>query len=103
MKKILILLLIPLLLTGCIKQNNITKENQPLPDNKKEEVIETYKDDNNTPISIYELNGNTLTKQTKIIKKEKMNCFEKPKKSYSNIFLYFYFFCCFIIFHIKTF
>ena len=68
MKKILILLLIPLLLTGCIKQKNITKENQPLPDNKKEEVIETYKDDNNTPISIYELNGNTLTKQTKIIK-----------------------------------
>ena len=64
MKKTIILVIILLLLTGCGK--DITrKENIK----EKEEVIDTYKDLNNTPIGIYELdNNNTLTKLTTINK-----------------------------------
>ena len=61
MKKIIILLFI-LLLCGCEK----TKPNMEIktikPDVKKEEVVPVYQDENSTPIGIYSLNGNTLTK-----------------------------------------
>ena len=64
MKKTIILVIILLLLTGCGK--DITrKENIK----EKEEVIDTYKDLNNTPIGIYELDSNnTLTKLSTINK-----------------------------------
>ena len=63
MKKVLFTLLIILLLTGCGKEKEIIKEKKV----KKEKpigVVDTYKDLNNTPISIYKLNGNKLTKLT---------------------------------------
>ena len=64
MKKTIILVIILLLITGCGK--DITrKENIK----EKEEVIDTYKDLNNTPIGIYELDSNnTLTKLSTINK-----------------------------------
>ena len=53
MKKILLVLVVLLLFCGCTK---------------KEEVIEkdTYKDENKTPIGFYKVQGNTLTKITKV-------------------------------------
>ena len=60
MKKILILLFILVLVTGCVNESDNTKVVK-----KEKEIIEekdTYKDLNNTPIGIYQLNGNTLTK-----------------------------------------
>ncbi len=60
MKKKICLLLFILLLCGCSKENK-----KVLPkEEKKEEIpiIEEYKDLNDTPISFYQLKGNTLTK-----------------------------------------
>lgn len=67
MKKLIIPLLIILLICGCTN----TKKEEPKKEIKKEEPViieETYKDLNNTPIGIYRLNGNTLTKLTSIDK-----------------------------------
>lgn len=63
MKKILFTLLVILVLTGCGKEK-IKEEPKKKEENKPIGVIDTYKDLNNTPISIYKLNGNTLTKLT---------------------------------------
>ncbi len=71
MKKLIIPLLIILLVCGC--SNNMKEE--PKKEIKKEEPViveETYKDLNNTPIGIYSLNGNTLTKLTSIDKQLKV-------------------------------
>lgn len=60
MKKKICLLLFILLLCGCSKENKkvLLKE-----ENKEEvPIIEEYKDLNDTPISFYQLKGNTLTK-----------------------------------------
>lgn len=68
MKKLLIPILIILLICGCTKE---TKKEEVIKKEKKEEPVvveETYKDSNNTPIGIYKLNGNTLTKLTSIDK-----------------------------------
>ena len=69
MKKVLIIILLCISLCGCIKKE--TKE-----ENKKEEKKETkeevkeqipvYQDLNTTPISIYKLNSNSLTKLSRI-------------------------------------
>lgn len=66
MKKILILLVIPiLLLTGCVKEKEIKKVEEKKQEPIKEEIKEpTYTDENNTPIGIYTVKGNTLYKLT---------------------------------------
>lgn len=66
MKKIIVFFFIILFICGCGKE--ITKtENNEKKENKKEEVVTpTYQDNNNTPISFYKLNGNTLTKVNEI-------------------------------------
>ena len=68
MKKIIVLLLFILLLCGCTKENNEVKNTVKKPVVKPEEVV-TYKDLNNTPIGLYSLNGNTLTKLTTVNKR----------------------------------
>ena len=62
MKKTIILIIILILLTGCGK--DITRKENI----KIEKEIDTYKDLNNTPIGIYELKNNSLTKLTTINK-----------------------------------
>ena len=67
MKKLIIPFLILLLICGCSKE---VKKEEPKKEKKKETIIveDTYKDLNNTPIGIYNLNGNTLNKLTSINK-----------------------------------
>ena len=79
MKKILILLVIVILVTGCVNKSNKPKV---IKKEEKEEVVEekdSYKDLNNTPIGIYQLNGNTLTKiheyKTNFVPEKDMNIF----------------------------
>lgn len=65
MKKTIYFLIFILLLCGCSK---VDKKKLPK-DEKKEEIIqkiEVYKDLNDTPISFYQLNGNTLAKISNI-------------------------------------
>ena len=63
MKKIIFVILCLLLFTGCEKETK-QKEVKKI----KEEVKEEYKDLNNTPIGIYELKGNSLTRINNITK-----------------------------------
>ena len=66
MKKVIIYLVIILLVCGCTKEKVIKvdkKEIKPTP------VENTYKDQNTTPIGIYKLENNSLTKLTTINKK----------------------------------
>ena len=67
MKKLIIPILVLLLICGCTKE---VKKEEPKKEKKEDKVVveETYKDLNNTPIGIYKLNGNTLTKLTSIDK-----------------------------------
>ena len=68
MKKIIITLILCLLLTGCQKkEKEIPKE---IPKTEPEETVvkDTYKDLNNTPIGIYKLENNTLTKLSTMTK-----------------------------------
>ena len=69
MKKYLLLLFIPLLLCGCEKEKANLEIKTVTPEVEKEEVVPLYTDLNTTPIGIYSLNGNTLTKYTTITKK----------------------------------
>ena len=64
MKKILLsIILIMILLTGCEKKETPQEIEKP----KEEPVPEiVYKDENTTPIGIYRLNGNTLTRLDRI-------------------------------------
>ena len=80
MKKILILLVIVILVTGCVNKSNKPKV---IKKEEKEEVVEekdSYKDLNNTPIGIYQLNGNTLTKiheyKTNFVPEKDINIFQ---------------------------
>lgn len=66
MKKILIILSIFLLL-GCSKEVDNKQIEKPK-ETKKVEVKETYQDLNNTPIGIYSLNNNSLTRLNTITK-----------------------------------
>ena len=61
MKKLLLIIVLLVFITGCINEKKVP-EKKEVP--KKKEIVEkdTYKDLNNTPIGIYQLNGNTLTK-----------------------------------------
>lgn len=65
MKKILLVLVVLLLFCGCTKKEKVKEKPK---EEKKEEVIEkdTYKDENKTPIGFYKVQGNTLTKITKV-------------------------------------
>lgn len=62
-RKLFILLLIIILVVGCSKRDNkkVIKKEKP-----KETITEKYIDTNNTPISLYRLQGNNLTKLNKI-------------------------------------
>lgn len=66
MKKILILILCILVITGCTKKE-VKKEEKKKISPEKEEVIK-YQDNNKTPIGLYKLEGNKLTKLDKINK-----------------------------------
>lgn len=68
MKKLLLLIIPLLLICGCESTKTNNKE-VIKPEIKKEEVKEDYIDFNTTPIGIYSLNGNSLTKLTIINKK----------------------------------
>lgn len=64
--KYILFLIIFLCLFGCERvEKKVSKPNNNV---KKEEKISplTYHDDNNTPISFYQLNGNTLTKTNQV-------------------------------------
>ena len=80
MKKLIIFFIIALLFTGCINKEN--KVDTKKKETKKQVVIEkdTYKDLNNTPIGIYQLNGNTLTKlheyKTTFVPEQDINTFQ---------------------------
>ena len=65
MKKLLLVLIVLLIVCGCTKKEEVKEKPK---EEKKEEVIEkdTYKDENKTPIGFYKVQGNTLTKLTKI-------------------------------------
>ena len=65
MKKILLVIIIILLLSGCTKNDNKNIKKDIKRINKQEEK-ETYKDLNTTPIGIYDLQGNTLKKLNQI-------------------------------------
>ena len=60
-RKYFLLLFILFVLCGCSKEN---KKNLPVEEQKEEAVpeVEVYKDLNDTPISFYQLKGNSLTK-----------------------------------------
>ena len=81
MKKIIVLLVLLLVLTGCGNKEK-TKVNIEKKEKKQtvEEKVDTYKDLNNTPIGIYQLNGNTLTKvheyKTSFIPEKDINTFQ---------------------------
>ncbi len=72
MKKLIMALLLCVLLCGC----SFIKEEKPVPEETKEETIEVpetpiepvYEDLNTTPIGIYQLQGNTLTRLSNIHK-----------------------------------
>ena len=68
MKKILLCGIMILFLCGCQKEEANLEVKTIKPEVQKEEV-ETYKDQNQTPIGIYSLNGNQLKKLTTITKK----------------------------------
>ena len=61
MKKLFILIFILLTITGCTKEE-ITNKEQKVENPKEVEEVEIYQDENTTPISIYQLNNNTLKK-----------------------------------------
>ena len=67
MKKYLLFIFIFLLIIcGCSKKEEPKK--QVAPKKEKEIVEEVYKDLNNTPIGLYKLNGNKLTRVDKVIR-----------------------------------
>ena len=57
-----------ILCCGCEKEEPNLKIKTVTPDVSPEEVVPAYEDLNHTPIGIYSLNGNTLTKLTTIHK-----------------------------------
>ena len=61
-----------LFLCGCEKTEPNMKVKTVTPDVSPEEVVPAYEDQNQTPIGIYSLNGNTLTKLTTIHKQLKV-------------------------------
>lgn len=61
MKKIMILLGILFFLSACSK-NAVSPKVEPQKEEKQEKIIEKYQDNNHTPISFYQLKGDTLTK-----------------------------------------
>lgn len=65
MKKILIIIIMIITICGCTKKEEIKQPNKK--EEKTEEIIkDTYIDENTTPIGIYKLQGNKLTKLSKI-------------------------------------
>ena len=88
MKKILIILAIVLLISGC---SNNKKDIKVTKKEEKKQIIEkdSYKDLNNTPIGIYQLNGNNLTKiheyKTTFIPEQDINIFQIYPSNEENI------------------
>ena len=86
MKKLFILLVIPLIITGCFsKEDDSEKDYVPKikEEVKKEEVVEEkpkYIDDNNIQIGLYDRNGSTLTLykefSTRVQVKKDINTFQ---------------------------
>ena len=68
MKKILMICFVILLICGC-SSKTVNENKDVKPDVKKEETTPLYQDQNSTPIAIYQLEGNHLTKLTTITKK----------------------------------
>ena len=69
MKRLLLLLLFCIFICGCAKEETIVEEKKD--EEQQEEVVEvipTYEDLNTTPIGIYQLQGNTLTRLHEIHK-----------------------------------
>ena len=69
MKRLLLLLLLCIFICGCAKEETIVEEKKD--EEQQEEVVEvipTYEDLNTTPIGIYQLQGNTLTRLHEIHK-----------------------------------
>lgn len=67
MKKIILFLFMILFLCGCSQTTTEVSKEEKV-DIQKEEVSPVYQDQNQTPIGIYSLSGNTLTKLTTITK-----------------------------------
>ena len=61
MKKLIVIGIILLTICGCTKKEK-TKEEPKKQEEKKEIIENIYKDENITPIGVYNLQGNTLTK-----------------------------------------
>lgn len=91
MKKILLILTILLFITGCTNKTNNKEINDFKEVDIKIQEKDSYKDLNNTPISIYELRGNTLTKihdyKTSFIPEVDINIFQIYPSSEENITL----------------
>jgi len=64
MKKILYIFIVLLLITGCTTKKK--EENKIEPKKEKVEPVIEYKDENTTPIGLYELYGNTLRRLDRI-------------------------------------
>ena len=63
MKKLLIIILLSLFLTGCLKkEETIIEEPKPTEKEVEEVVVPQYEDLNNTPIGIYQIEKNQLKK-----------------------------------------
>lgn len=70
MKKILLIICIFIIMSGCSQKKELEiKTIKPDTNIKKEEVKPTYEDNNNTPIGIYQLDGEKLVKLKQINKK----------------------------------
>ena len=69
MKKILLIIICILFVCGCSNVDTNKEVKDTKPEIKKEEVKKDYIDQNKTPIAIYQLNGNFLTKLTNMNKK----------------------------------
>ena len=99
MKRIILIIIMILFICGCtnnkekeqIKENNVKEKVEEKEKVKEKEVIDTYKDENTTPIGIYKLEGNTLTRlstinETPVVEKD-IGIFQIYPSNEENIYL----------------